>query len=211
MKYVMELKNVSFGYNGEICIRNFTELFSAEESVIVTGISGCGKSTLLHLMAQLLTPTSGEIVFLGNRIQSKIDQENVRRDIGLILQFHSLLSEFSAVENVALPLIGKGVSIQNALQIARKWLKNVGLEKKENSNVLELSGGEQQRVSVARAFVQNPKLILADEATGNLDEDTALNIVQLCIRYAKEIQAAMVWVSHDLSHKMQFDKHIILK
>jgi lipoprotein-releasing system ATP-binding protein len=142
------------------------------EMLAVVGQSGAGKSTLLHILGALDTPTSGDVYFASiplSSLNSKQSAEFRNREIGYVWQFHYLLPEFTAIENVALPLLARGESKNQALAESAGWLDEVGLADRADHRAGELSGGEQQRVSLARALVTGPKLLLADEPTGDLD------------------------------------------
>ncbi len=171
------------------------------ESVAIVGPSGAGKSTLLHLLGALDVPNTGSIVFQGVDINSLSANRraNFRNEsIGFMFQFHHLLPEFSALENVMMPLLIGGVHRKHASDICKDWLTRVGLEARFNHRPSELSGGEQQRVALARALVRKPKLLLADEPTGNLDHDTGARIHNLFAQLSEESGTSMVIVTHNL-------------
>src|SRR5580658_11276131 len=143
------------------------------EMIAIVGPSGAGKSTLLHLLAALDTPTSGTVYFGGNSLRSFSEAELAEyrnRTVGLVWQRHHLLPDFTAAENVAMPLLIQGKDLNSALRIAADWLDEVGLAGRAGQPAGGLSGGEQQRVAIARALVNDPELLLADEPTGDLDE-----------------------------------------
>src|SRR6202789_1560718 len=164
---------------GGVGLRLFKDLsleVAAGEMVAVVGESGAGKSSLLHLLAALDKPSAGEVWCGESRLSSftaKQAAEFRNRDVGYVWQFPYLLPEFSAVENVAMPLLARGLGRPGALEKARVWLGEVGLADRAEHRSGELSGGEQQRVSLARALVTEPKILLADEPTGDLDGKTA--------------------------------------
>src|SRR5258708_7113036 len=146
------------------------------EMVAIIAPSGAGKSTLLHLLAALDTPTSGKVYFAKNAIETNQDAavaEYRNRAVGFLWQRHQLLPDFTAAENVAMPLLLRGENFSSALGMGRKWLAEVGLEHRVDHRAGELSGGEQQRVAIARALVTGPRVLLADEPTGDLDAQTA--------------------------------------
>ena len=152
------------------------------EMVAIVAPSGAGKSTLLHLLAALDTPTSGAIYFESKLIETKNEAALAdfrNRSIGFLWQRHQLLPDFTAAENVAMPLLLRGESISKGLESARKWLEEVGLSERTDHRTGELSGGEQQRVAIARALVTGPRLLLADEPTGDLDERNAWAVFDL--------------------------------
>ena len=180
----------------------------AGEQVAVVGSSGAGKSTLLHLIGALDAPTSGEIHFDGNdvsRMRPKALAAFRNRTIGFMFQFHHLLPEFTALENVMMPALIARLPKREAAEKARRWLEQVGLSHRLDHRPGELSGGEQQRTALARALVVDPKLLLADEPTGNLDSGTSEGIHELFDRLNTEAGTAMLVVTHnrDLASRMQ--------
>ncbi len=186
----------------------------AGESVAIVGQSGAGKSSLLHLLAGLDRPTSGE-VWLGATALSRLDTTaaaQVRnRELGYVWQFHYLLPEFTAVENVAMPLLARGTSRKAALGQALSWLARVELAGRADHRAGELSGGEQQRVAIARALVTSPRVLLADEPTGDLDDTTAAHLFTTLQRLCSEEQLAAVIVTHNLDLAARCDQVMRLK
>ena len=184
------------------------------ETIAIVGESGSGKSSLLHLLAGLDRPTSGE-VRLGAQEITRIPPDAAarlrNREIGYVWQFHYLLPEFTAAENVALPLMARGVARSAALAQAGKWLQEVGLAGREEHRSGELSGGEQQRVAIARALVTEPRVLLADEPTGDLDAGTAERVFDLLHRLTIERALATVLVTHNLEIARRCDRVLRLQ
>ena len=179
------------------------------ESHAIVGVSGAGKSTLMHLLGGLDTVTTGHIRICGQSIAGLSETElgHLRnRHLGFIYQFHHLLPEFSARENIAMPLLMRRQSQSRAIAVADEWLQQVGLQHRCEHKPGELSGGERQRVALARALVTNPDCLLADEPTGNLDNRTATEMLDLIMNLNQQTGTALVIVTHDLSiaAKMQY-------
>jgi lipoprotein-releasing system ATP-binding protein len=173
---------------------------SEGEMVAIVGESGAGKSTLMHILAALDAPTAGQ-VYCGTKLVTNMGVEQAadfrNRELGYVWQAHYLLPEFTAAENVAMPLLAGGEKKQAAMSAAREWLREVGLAHREEHRAGELSGGEQQRVALARALVGQPKLLLADEPTGNLDNRTAESVFQLIERLHEQHRLTSILVTHN--------------
>lgn len=183
------------------------------DQIAIMGPSGSGKSTLLHLLGGLDEATAGDVLLDGVNIQ-RMSQAKLaalrNKSLGFIYQFHHLLAEFDAVENVAMPLLISGSSITSARKRATQLLERVGLGHRLHHKPAELSGGERQRAAVARALINNPQCILADEPTGNLDSASAEQLYQLMARLNKEMGVSFLIVTHDkrLAERMDTVLHM---
>jgi lipoprotein-releasing system ATP-binding protein len=198
---LVEVRNLRKQYGRLILFEDVNFQLKRQELLAIVGQSGVGKSTLLHILGALDTASAGDVYFASTilRSLSPVEAAEFRnREIGYVWQFHYLLPEFTAAENVALPLLARGKSKREALQEAVHWLEEVGLGDRSTHRAGELSGGEQQRVSLARALVTTPKLLLADEPTGDLDDQTADALFGLIERLHESYGLTSILVTHNL-------------
>lgn len=196
--------------NGTVQVLNGVTLEAKPgEITSIAGPSGCGKSTLLYLMGLLDRPDSGKVFMGDSEVQNLEDDERTKARnhfIGFVFQFHFLIKELSAIENISLPLLKLGKDEDSANQKANDLLSELGLESKAQRPAYKLSGGEQQRVAIARALANSPKYLLADEPTGNLDSSNSEGVFELLDRMAKQTGLSVILVTHneklaDLSHR----------
>jgi len=213
---IIKLSKISKKFDGAgkdiIVLKNINLKINKGELVSLTGPSGSGKSTLLHIIALLDQPTSGEVFFKKKSFSKSNDREKDlvrRKGISIIYQQNNLLSDFTALENVIIPLVNNGYSWVESTKRARKILSLVNLSKRLNHFPSELSGGEQQRVAVARALITEPDLILADEPTGNLDRKTANEIFSLFLKIRSK-KRTIIYATHnrELSNRADYKLNI---
>ena len=207
-------KEFILGQNRLSVLENLDMEISEGELISIVGVSGVGKSTLLHILGTLEKPTDGKIYFNDVDVFELNDRDlSIFRNIniGFVFQFHHLLQEFTALENVMIPMMIKGMGFNAVREQAIEILGKVGLEGRLDHKPGELSGGEQQRVAIARAIVMKPKLVLADEPTGNLDTQTGLKVFELMSRIALESRTAFVVATHNEGLARQSDRAFRLK
>lgn len=215
-EFVYQLENVSKSFdNGTLEI--FSDLSMAVapgESLAIVGASGSGKSTLLHIMGALDRPSAGIVRFEGKNLVQMTPEEQAtfrNHSLGFVFQFHHLLPEFSAIENVALPGLIAGEKMTDMLPKARVLLERVGLADRLNARPVTLSGGERQRAAIARALIMKPKVILADEPTGNLDEQTGAQVGRLLFELNRELGMTLVIVTHNMELAASMDRRLELR
>jgi len=190
------------GKSDLVLFENLSFQVAKGEMLAIVGESGAGKSTLLHIVGALDRPSSGDVYFANLQLSSLSENaaaEFRNREIGFVWQFHYLLPEFTALENAAMPLLLRGRPWQEAQADASRWLREVGLDQRSHHRSGELSGGEQQRVALARALITQPKLLLADEPTGDLDSRTADSVFELIARLHRDYQLTSLIATHNFA------------
>lgn len=205
MNYILKAENLNKSYRTtkDVTLKVLKDIsieIIREKISVIVGASGAGKSTLLHLLGALDRPDSGKVYFNNENIYSLSDDKlaNFRnKNIGFIFQFHHLLPEFTAMENVSIPQMINGVSLSLALKNSKELLDRVGLSERADHKPAELSGGEQQRVAIARALANNPQIIFGDEPTGNLDSSISKTIHQLILELCEQLKITFVIVTHN--------------
>jgi len=215
---VLEARDLrkSFGFGEQsVSVLNGVDLaITSGELVAIVAPSGAGKSTLLQILAALDTPTSGTVYFDAKALESFREEELAQyrnNAVGFVWQRHHLLADFSAAENVAMPLFIRGQAYGESVTVARQWLEEVGLADRANQRAGELSGGEQQRVAIARALAHGPAVLLADEPTGNLDERNATGVFELMQRLHRVHRLTSILATHNLPLARRADRVLRLE
>jgi len=211
---MLQVKNLVKKYGSLVVVNNVSLNIEKGELVSITGASGAGKSSLLHLMGALDIPDAGKVLIEGVDLFSLSAKKQAKfrnEKIGFVFQFHHLLPEFSAAENVAMPLWIAGKDRNEGLKSAAEMLDIVGLVARANNKPSALSGGEQQRVAIARALINRPTIIMADEPTGNLDSANADAIHQLFVRLRKDLSQTFILVTHNKDLAAMTDRNLEMR
>jgi len=212
---VSNLKKVFRSGNSDLVLfENLSFRVQAGEMLAIVGESGAGKSTLLHILGVLDSASEGDVYFAQVEL-AKLSEEGAAdfrsRELGFVWQFHYLLPEFTAAENVAMPLLMRGIGRREAEHEARHWLREVGLTDRGSHRSGELSGGEQQRVALARALITKPRILMADEPTGDLDNQTAEAVFNLIARLHCDYRLTSLIVTHNLGFARRCDRVLRLE
>jgi len=217
-KTIVELINITKKYlypQGEIeVLRGINLKVQEKDKIAIVGPSGVGKTTLLNIIGTLDYPTSGEIYFFEKKLDYSNEERllNLRKkNIGFIFQLHYLIPEFTVIENVTLPGLISQWEKDKCLERAYKLLKKLNLSEKENYKPFRLSGGERQKVAIARALFLNPSLLLADEPTGNLDQESAKEVIEIFLKINEELGTTIIMVTHNWELAKKMDKIFLLK
>jgi putative ABC transport system ATP-binding protein len=213
-EWILEARDVHRSFGATPALRGANVAVSAGEILAVMGPSGSGKSTLLHCLAGILRPDSGEILFRGQRTDTlnEQDRSTLRRDhFGFVFQFGQLVPELTAEENVALPMLLAGARRARALPEARQWLTRLGLEGMGSRRSGELSGGQAQRVALARGMITHPETLFADEPTGSLDSLTGEHVMELLVSVARQRGTTVVLVTHEPRVAAYADREIVVR
>ncbi|MFF0370634.1 ABC transporter ATP-binding protein [Micromonospora sp. NPDC005087] len=214
MTIAIEARNVEFSFGQTPALRGASIAVDSGEIVAIMGASGSGKSTLLHCLAGILVPDSGEVLFDGARVDSMTEarRSSLRRDrFGFVFQFGQLVPELTTAENVALPLLLNGTRRTEALRKAYGWFERLGLEGLEQRRSGELSGGQAQRVALARGLVAGPEVLFADEPTGALDSLTGEQVMDLLVTAAREQGTTVILVTHEPRVAAYADREVIVR
>jgi putative ABC transport system ATP-binding protein len=211
---IIEARNIEKSFGQTMALRGATVSANKGEVLAIMGPSGSGKSTLLHCLAGILTPDRGEVWFDGQRLDSQPEaaRSTIRRDrFGFVFQFGQLVPELTAEENVALPLLLSGVHRKQALREARQWFSRLDLEGLENRRSGELSGGQAQRVALARGMVNQPEVLFADEPTGSLDSVSGEQVMNLLTAAARDHGTTVILVTHEARIAAYADREVIVR
>ena len=211
---VLEARNLDLSFGETHALRGASVSIGSGELLAIMGPSGSGKSTLLHCLAGILTPDSGEVHFAGDRVDTLAEggrSELRRRRFGFVFQFGQLVPELTAEENVALPLLLNGVRRTEALGQARSWFDRVGLGGLERRRSGELSGGQAQRVALARGLVTQPDVVFADEPTGSLDSLAGEQVMELLVEAVRDLGTTVVLVTHEPRIAAYADREVIVR
>lgn len=211
---IISAKNIKKSYGQTSVLHGVSLDVKQGEVLAIMGPSGSGKSTLLHSLAAIISVDSGEIIFDGRNIAKSSDNKRSvlrRTAFGFVFQFSQLVPELTVIDNVALPLLLNGVSRNKAYTEAKKWLEAVGLADKHESTPGEISGGQMQRVAIARGMVVRPKILFADEPTGSLDSLNSEHVMELFIKTAKENNTTVIMVTHEPSIAAYADREIVVR
>jgi lipoprotein-releasing system ATP-binding protein len=218
MNKILEVKGLSKSFRQAkeeiVVFKDVNLAIEAGESVSISGESGSGKSTFLQIIGLLQAADSGEIFIDGKRADNLSDRKKTllrREKLGFVYQYHHLLSDFTALENVMMPLLINGKSKKESKEQAAKLLDQLGVSNRLSHKPSELSGGQQQRVAIARALANNPKIVFADEPTGNLDAENTENVLNLFFKLAAEIKTTLVIATHNKAISSQTDHSYIIK
>ena len=212
-EFVLAVEGIQHAYHRTVALRGISLTVSPAEVVAITGPSGCGKSTLLHVAAGLIRPQSGSVRLFGTDLAGVKDDERARlrrSRLSLVLQFGQLVPELTGVDNVALPLLLDGAEPGAARNLAREWLTRCGAGDLDNTRPDEMSGGQAQRVAVARSLITSPTLVLADEPTGSLDSIGGRELLDLLLGEVRALGAALIVVTHDNTVAARADREIRL-
>ena len=214
MTALLDAQDVTFSFGATPALRGATVSIESGEILAVMGPSGSGKSTLLHCLAGILVPEAGEVWFDGQRVDTldETARSSLRRDtFGFVFQFGQLVPELTAVENVALPLLLGGAKRGPAITAAGEWFGRLGLDGLEGRRSGELSGGQAQRVALARGLVARPRILFADEPTGSLDSFTGEQVMELLVSAAREQGTTVVLVTHEARVAAYADREVVVR
>ncbi|XCB29862.1 ABC transporter ATP-binding protein [Arcanobacterium hippocoleae] len=214
MTAILQARNLTKTFETTKAMRGISLDVQAGEVLAIMGPSGSGKSTLLHALAAIDTPTTGEVFFKNKRIDSLNDTERTilrRTAFGFIFQFSQLVPELTALDNVAVPLLLSGIPHRAATSEAMKWLTKVGLKERADSLPGKLSGGEAQRIAVARALCYKPEVLFADEPTGSLDSQSSTQVMEMFLDQARQNGMTVVMVTHEPSIAAYADRTVIVR